>query len=182
VIAHHPHVPQGVDIHNGVPIAYSQGNFVFLQDLPNGELYFKRTGYLVHLDFVGKVLSGFSLTPYRVKAEGVFALQGDEKTQLLNELKLVSGLLKEDTKTQQVWNAVVDVQGEMYLRSMLQNMLNLFDEDGETAAARLHNIFFCPAHREQMMNGLKRISHGELGDSPEWAKELAKDWATRPLN
>jgi hypothetical protein len=32
-----------------------------------------------------------------------------------------------------------------------------------------------------MMNGLKRLSHGELGDSPEWAKELVKDWATRPL-
>jgi len=181
VIAHHPHVPQGVEIHNGVPIAYSQGNFVFLQDAPNGELYFKRTGYLVHLNFAGKVLSGFSLTPYRVKANGVFSLQGDEKTQLLNELKQVSELLKDDTKTQQMWNAVVDTQGEKYLRNMLQNMLTLFEEDGEAAAARLHNVFFCPAHREQMMNGLKRISHGELGDSPEWTKELVKDWATRPL-
>ena len=29
VVAHHPHVPQGIEIVEGVPIAYSQGNFVF---------------------------------------------------------------------------------------------------------------------------------------------------------
>jgi poly-gamma-glutamate synthesis protein (capsule biosynthesis protein) len=182
VIAHHPHVPQGVEIHNGVPIAYSQGNFVFRwADTREDYRYFVSTGYLVHLDFAGKVLSGFSLTPYRMKADGVFALQGDDKTQLLNELEQVSQLLKDDTNTQQAWNAVVDKQGEEYLKNLLQNTLNLFDKDSETAAARLHNIFFCPAHREQMMNGMKRISHGELGDSPEWAKELVEDWATRKL-
>ncbi len=182
VIAHHPHVPQGVEIHNGVPIAYSQGNFVFRwADTREDYRYFVSTGYLVHLDFAGKVLSQLSLTPYRMKADGVFALQGDDKTQLLNELEQVSELLKDDTKTQQAWNAVVDTQGEKYLRNMLQNLLNQFDEDGEAAAARLHNVFFCPAHREQMLNGLKRISHGELGDSPQWAKELVTDWTTRKL-
>ena len=29
VVAHHPHVLQGMEIHNGVPIAYSLGNFIF---------------------------------------------------------------------------------------------------------------------------------------------------------
>jgi poly-gamma-glutamate synthesis protein (capsule biosynthesis protein) len=182
VIAHHPHVPQGVEIHSGVPIAYSQGNFVFRwADTREDYRYFVNTGYLVHLDFAEKVLSQFSLTPYRMKDIGVFALQGDDKTQLLNELKQVSELLKDETKTRQAWNAVVETQGEKYLRNLVQNLLHQFEEDSEAAAARLHNVFFCPAHREQMMYGLKRLSHGELGDSPEWAKELVTDWSTRPL-
>ncbi|MCD8483763.1 MAG: CapA family protein, partial [Verrucomicrobia bacterium] len=29
VIAHHPHVPRGVELYQGVPIFYSQGNFLF---------------------------------------------------------------------------------------------------------------------------------------------------------
>jgi poly-gamma-glutamate synthesis protein (capsule biosynthesis protein) len=31
VIAHHPHVPQGVEWMGNVPIVYSLGNFVFMQ-------------------------------------------------------------------------------------------------------------------------------------------------------
>ena len=33
VIGHHPHVPQGVQIHQGVPICYSLGNFIFISRL-----------------------------------------------------------------------------------------------------------------------------------------------------
>lgn len=32
VIAHHPHVPQGIELYGNVPIVYSQGNFVFWMD------------------------------------------------------------------------------------------------------------------------------------------------------
>lgn len=34
VIGHHPHVPQGVERVNGVPVIHSLGNFVFLQNQP----------------------------------------------------------------------------------------------------------------------------------------------------
>jgi poly-gamma-glutamate synthesis protein (capsule biosynthesis protein) len=182
VIAHHPHVPQGVEIHQGVPIAYSQGNFVFRwADTRQSYRYFVSTGYLVHLDFAGKVLSELSLTPYRMKADGVFALQGEEKTQLLRELEQVSALLADERKSRQAWDAFVDNMGQDGMRNLLQNLVNQFDDDPDGAAARLHNIFFCPAHRELYLNGLKRISHGELGDSPQWAKDLVADWANRDL-
>ena len=47
VIAHHPHVPQGIELHHGVPIVYSMGNFVFWQTDP---AFYRHAGYLVHLD------------------------------------------------------------------------------------------------------------------------------------
>jgi len=181
VIGHHPHVPQGIEIHQGTPIAYSQGNFVFLQDAPNGALYFKRSGYLIHLDFAGKELREFSITPYRLKPEGVFALQGDEKTQLLDELKTVSAYLDDPRAIRYLWDAFVDNVGQKGMLGTIHNMQSLFEEDAETGAARLHNLFFCPAHRELYLNGLKRLSRGELGNSPQWAKDLVADWGKRLL-
>jgi len=184
VIAHHPHVPQGVEIHRGVPIAYSQGNFVFRWAATRGEglgRYFISTGYLVHVDFVGKQLSNFSLTPYRMKPDGVFALTGEEKAQLLSELERVSSLLADSRATRQLWDAFVDSIGQEDMMSTMNVFLNQFKDDHKVAAARLHNLFFCPAHRELYLNGLKRLSHGELGDSPEWAKELVADWGQRTL-
>jgi poly-gamma-glutamate synthesis protein (capsule biosynthesis protein) len=44
VVGHHPHVPQGVEVYQGRPIAYSLGNFALWH--PNGSP-FRRLGYLV---------------------------------------------------------------------------------------------------------------------------------------
>ena len=44
VIGHHPHVPQGVEYINGVPLVHSLGNFVFLQNAP-----WTRVGFVADL-------------------------------------------------------------------------------------------------------------------------------------
>ena len=41
IVGHHPHVPQGVQICNGVPICYSLGNFVFYQET---DLFYRKRG------------------------------------------------------------------------------------------------------------------------------------------
>lgn len=180
IIGHHPHVPQGVEVHRGVPIAYSQGNFVFCRADTNQDYrYFANSGYLVHLDFAGRELAAFSLTPYRMQREGVFALQGEEKTALLHDLQRVSELLNDAKAVRQVWDAFVDSYAQRGLFGPMAALAQQSQEDAELAAARLHNYFFCPAHCELYLNGLKRLSRGELGDSPQWAKELVDEWSRR---
>ena len=50
VIAHHPHVPQGVFFHQGeVPICCSLGNFLFYQPT---DLYWRKLGYMAELGAV----------------------------------------------------------------------------------------------------------------------------------
>lgn len=182
IIGHHPHVPQGVEVHQGVPIAYSQGNFVFhWGDTRDDHRYYVSAGYLVHLDFAGKELAEFSLTPYRMKREGVFALQGEEKTELLQKVEQVSELLSDPKKIEQAWNAFVDHYGHEFYFTRLSAHEEQAKEDLALASARLHNLFFAPAHRELYLNALKRLSKEEFGDSPQWAKDLVEEWGKRPL-
>jgi poly-gamma-glutamate synthesis protein (capsule biosynthesis protein) len=179
IVAHHPHAPQGIEVHNGVPIVYSQGNFVFWQDSPT---YFQHVGYLVHLDFAGKALHGMQLTPYYIGLESLSVLQGEEKERLFADLEKVSNVLEDDDKVEQVWDAVIDLRGEERIMGAIANDLKLIEQNPIKGAARLHNLFFAPVHRAYLMNGLKRISDGRFGDSPEWAKELVRDWTTRSLS
>ena len=50
VIAHHPHVAQGVEIYQGKAIAYSLGNFVFER---GREFFWSRLGYMLRMRFSG---------------------------------------------------------------------------------------------------------------------------------
>jgi poly-gamma-glutamate capsule biosynthesis protein CapA/YwtB (metallophosphatase superfamily) len=175
VVGHHPHVPQGIEIHHGTPIAYSQGNFVFFK----GEgRYFQSVGYLVHLDFSQGALSALSITPYRMRPNGVDQLSGEERNRFLSILRRVSSYLAEPAKISEAWDAFIDEMGEEGLKSPFASLLQLFEKEPRLAAARMHNRFFTPAHRELYLRGLKRAAEGRLGDSPEWARQLVREWAT----
>lgn len=47
VVGHHPHVPQGLQIHKKTPIFYSLGNFVFFQPT---DLLFRKLGIVLFAD------------------------------------------------------------------------------------------------------------------------------------
>lgn len=173
VIAHHPHVPQGIEIHEGVPIVYSQGNFVFWQE---DDAFYKHTGYLVHLDMNKERIAKLEISPYVIERNGLSLMHGQLRAGFLQSLRTVSELLADPGSVRDVWNAFVDVVGLSGMNGNLRTLLAEMADNTETGAARLHNLFFTPAHRELFMNGLKRATYGELGDSPEWAKALVNHW------
>lgn len=175
VVGHHPHVPQGIEVYHGTPIIYSQGNFVFFK---SEERYFQSVGYLVHLDFSEGALSSLSITPYRMRPHGVFRLAGEERDHFLRILRRVSGYLAEPSRISDAWDAFIDEMGEDGLKSPFASLLQLFEKDPRLAAARMHNRFFTPAHRELYLTGLKRLAEGRMGDAPGWARELVREWGT----
>lgn len=177
VVAHHPHVPQGMENHHGVPIFYSLGNFLFYRKAP---AFFQNTGYLVHLDFSGSRLAGWAITPYRLTDRGIFQLKGEAKASVLGDLKRVSDLLGDPKAIADAFCAFVDQFDAKAIFEMFETLITLSKENPMLAAARLHNLFFCPAHEQLFLNGLKRISRGELGNSPHWARDLVADWGHRP--
>ncbi len=178
VIGHHPHVPQGIEMHGGVPIAYSQGNFVFR---PADELHYTSVGYLVHLDFDGKRLAAFSLTPYALRPEGLTRLAEAELDAFAEDLAEVSRLLADPVAVRQAWNAFGDVWGPEGMTQVLGRILAEFPNDPRRCAAILHNLFFAPSHREYHLNTLKRLADGSFGDSPEWARRLVRKWMLRRI-
>ncbi len=178
VIAHHPHVPQGVEIHQGVPIAYSQGNFIFRRGTPH---YYLNIGYLVHLDIGSRKVEAVAMTPYRMEPEGTKVLAGEERAAFLKDLKELSGYLSDPKAVESFWNAFADLygKGEESLYDQLRSAVQRLEEDRPTALSYWHHYFFAPAHREYFSDGLKRLRLGTFGDSPEWAREWVRKWKER---
>ena len=86
VIAHHPHIVQGVEEYKGKPIFYSLGNFYF--DYPSNHPAWN-TGAVLELDFADKALQGYQIHIVQ-KEKDLIKLQdrtfSDNYMQVLNDL------------------------------------------------------------------------------------------------
>jgi poly-gamma-glutamate synthesis protein (capsule biosynthesis protein) len=173
VIAHHPHVPQGIEMYGETPIVYSQGNFVFWQE---NDLYYRHTGYLVHLDIHRKRIVGMQITPYLIERSGLSVMRGDAKSSFLNTLQAVSGLLAQTDAIRSVWNAFIGQIGLQGMIRLLKSGMNSIESDEPRGAEQLINAFFTPAHHEFYIDGFRRVADGQLGNSPEWAKAWLHHW------
>ena len=168
VVAHHPHVPQGIEIYRGVPIVYSMGNFVFWQEQANP---YQHKGFFVELELAGSRLAEIKVVPYGIYPEGVSLLEGPEKKQFFEELKMLSQLLYDPEKTEELWNAFADHHYDTRQKPEL-----VLDFSTPQAAARSKNFFITPAHRELMITMMERIHYRQIGTSESWAQELVRKW------
>lgn len=175
VIAHHPHVPQGIEVYKGVPIAYSLGNFAFWQE---SDLFFRHSGYMVALDVMGREVVRLQVVPYLIERHGLRLMPEGLRASFLRDLRMVSDALSEPEFVEAVWDAVVDRIGLEGLISRLHRDLKLLESDSVRAAARLKNLFFTPAHCELFIHGLGRAAEGRLGCAPTYAAELVERWLT----
>jgi poly-gamma-glutamate capsule biosynthesis protein CapA/YwtB (metallophosphatase superfamily) len=85
IVGSHPHWLQGFEYYNGVPIAYSLGNFLF-PDYVNGRS--AETGVLT-LKAKGDKID-MSFNPYMIRNNQITPVEGKERTKMLNYLQSVS--------------------------------------------------------------------------------------------
>lgn len=96
IIAHHPHVPQGIEWVNGVPIVYSLGNFVFKQGQPWtnrglwAELILRRTGAQAH----GRTEKTLIIRPLVVGYTPYFAT-GPDSARVMAHVDSISRLISD---------------------------------------------------------------------------------------
>lgn len=177
IIGHHPHVPQGIEVHRGVPIAYSLGNFMFWFE---DQAFYKHAGYVVHLDFVDRTLTGLEIVPYHIHRDGVSPMGRKMRRRFNSDMERVSDLLETPESIGHVWDAFVDRVGREGLAAWLERGVDTLRGTDSGQAATIANLFFTPAHSELFVNGLKRAAAGTLGQSPEWAKALVEHWLMYP--
>jgi hypothetical protein len=145
VVGHHPHVPQGIELHNGTPIAYSLGNFALWM---RATVEYRRLGYFLKARFRGSELHVLEIWPYRIGLDGLSLLAGEQLAGFLLELEELSALIADDDRLADVWDAYADswlvslgmqeladsialLAGEALLvQSVLKASLNRFDGDG----------------------------------------------------
>ena len=178
VIAHHPHVPQGLELHNDVPIFYSTGNYVFYQPT---DCYYRKLGYLVGLDLAddGK-LAGFKLHPYFLNDLGMRLLKGGELAEFSDLMQKLSAPLVEHGT--EAWNAVLkELWHNGHLHDIVFTMAKMFRDETMHGAARLYNQFTIPANYEFFPALLRRVVDGMIDDVPDEYYELAKAYYERKI-
>ncbi|WP_438503586.1 CapA family protein [Ectobacillus ponti] len=85
IVGSHPHWLQGFEYYNGVPVAYSLGNFLFPAYVKG---HAAETGVLT-LKCKGPDIS-MSFEPYTIRNNQIQPLQGAEKTQMYQYLQSIS--------------------------------------------------------------------------------------------
>lgn len=105
VIGHHPHVPQGIEIYKGTPIAYSLGNFGLYVKTP---LKYHTLGYLLEICGQGETINQIKIWPYKILAENIELLNNEAKIQFLTELEAFSELITSPGKLEEIWGAYSD--------------------------------------------------------------------------
>jgi hypothetical protein len=105
VVGHHPHVPQGIELYKGAPIAYSLGNFAFLMET---SVEYHRLGYFLKARFRGSELHVLEIWPYRVGIDGLSLLAGKQLTGFLSKLEELSAIVADDSHLADVWDAYAD--------------------------------------------------------------------------
>lgn len=105
IVGHHPHVPQGMALVDGTPIAYSLGNF----DLPAPpDAWLQHLGYALKASISrGRVLKVQAI-PYRIGTRGPVLLEGEERRQFGTLLAELSRLAADQAAADDLWAAYVD--------------------------------------------------------------------------
>jgi len=176
IVAHHPHVPQGIEIRGGVPICYSQGNFAFYQET---DLHYRKVGYLVKAQFSRRGLQGLEIVPYGISPRGLRRLQGVDARRFFSALRRVSMPLARPKGVAQAWRGFLRYYGVRGFREEIERILSVLEKDPPKGAAMFRNRLTTMQHREHWMDLLSRIMTKQLDDAPRWAVALAEEWMTR---
>lgn len=179
VIGHHAHVPQGIQFVNGVPVCYSLGNFVFWQET---DLLYRKLGYLVKAGVSREGLSHLDIIPYGIGSESLRLLQRDERAHFFEALRKVTLPLAEPNGNAEAWHGFLRHYGIKGFRDEIAMILAKMDQEPAKGAAMLRNRVATMQHREHWIDAMTRIMDGTIGDSPQWAYDLAVEWLTRKLS
>ena len=178
VIAHHPHVPQGIKFHRGVPICCSLGNFVFYQPT---DLYFRKLGYMVNLGLTREGLASLDLIPYQIQDQGLSTLRPEEQNYFFTRFKEISLPLDTRAGIENSWNGFLHYYGKEGFKNEVTTILEKMETEPQKGAAMFRNRLTTCQHFYHWKDMMNRMVNNELESSPSWARDLAEEWLTRKI-
>jgi poly-gamma-glutamate synthesis protein (capsule biosynthesis protein) len=161
VIGHHPHCISGFEVHQGSPIFYSLGNFLFT--LPS-EFDWWYTGLVLalHLDR-GTGISweltpvAFSKTDFRLTR-----LAGEADASVRRDVKEYSRIIADKTLLDREWQAFLD-RYERYYLNIFSPLSFIRNDRVKTGLIKLglDRLFIARAHYAMILNTIRCESHAE---------------------
>jgi hypothetical protein len=170
VIAMHPHCPQGFEIHEGKPIVYSLGNFLFEKpgqggaNIDKNDMWWK--GYMVNISFSKDRAVSLEVIPHRFcPFEKKFSLlEGEGRDEFLKYLSHLSGIIEDEQERELMWQGWCAMKGPQWMR-YLDGAAYAANIDGEELNQRVYsarNMFTCEAHNELAATYLRMLCDGRV--------------------
>ncbi len=178
VTGHHPHVPQGVQIYNGVPICYSLGNFVFFQKT---NLHYRKLGYMVKAGISKEGISGIRLIPYEILPERLALLKDSKLTEFYGDMQKISGPLNETTGITDTWNGFLKYYGLDGFKDEISRIMKQIDDDLPKGVTMFRNRITTMQHSYHLTDLMTRLAEGTLQDAPDWAVDMADLWFSKTI-
>ncbi len=178
VVGHHPHVPQGLEVRRGRLIAYSLGNFVFWQP---GDLYYRRTGFILHLRVRRGRLAGYEIQPYRITESGLRLLQSRERTAFGRRLGQVSRPLSTAKGVDEAWRAYLAYYGPAGFKKEVLSILEKMETEPQKGAAMFRNRVTTRQHVELWRDALTEFMAGTPKPVPPRLTRAIAEWFDRTV-
>jgi poly-gamma-glutamate synthesis protein (capsule biosynthesis protein) len=179
VIGHHPHVPQGVEMWNGTPIAYSLGNFVFYQPV---DLHYRKTGFVVTLDLADDTVEGVALHPYRITDAGLRGLDAAEARDFQRDMTRVSRPFRTRGGPARAWDAYLAHYGAAGFTAEVSMILDRMKADPRKGAAMFRNRVTTMQHAELWRGALTRLMAEAPRPASPGALAIVGDWFGRKVS
>lgn len=167
VIAMHTHCPQGYEIYNGKPIAYSMGNFLFKSMsncMADSDPWYY--GYMCGLEITKDKQLEMDIVPYKFNndATRINVFTGQEKVKMLDYIKKIS--------------AIINDEEELHLMFMgwcyLNQWFPIVPEDISIPYElyRSKNLLWCEAHAEKIRENYRILVENEIDKAEEYSKRI----------
>jgi poly-gamma-glutamate synthesis protein (capsule biosynthesis protein) len=163
VIAHHPHIPQGIEFYNNRVIVYSLGDFMFefLNDPGT------RITFALEIQFTKKEIKSVHIHPMRKADDGgmVFLLE-KEKQLFVHHMNSLSDPLNRPDKLEILYSQGILKRFETFYSGKLKQNLPLSlskKKQKDLAAAFMLNMFNCPSHIEALRTVFSMLHEGRYG-------------------
>lgn len=150
VVCHHPHVPQGIEVYNGRPIAYSLGNFLFDWPEPEPET---DSSFLLELGLGPSSVVEIAVHPFvRTASGGAALLTGRDKIDYLAFIADLSRPLTDGAALDALWREQCRALFDVWYRPRLKRLVSIdADDPRERRRAQL-----------TILNLIQNAEHGEV--------------------
>jgi poly-gamma-glutamate synthesis protein (capsule biosynthesis protein) len=175
VVAHHPHIVQGVELYRDRPIFYSLGNFLF--DYARREAAgHTDVGMLVQAELDEQGVAALQLRPYRAGPNaGVELLDGARFGRFMACIERLSAPLADLELLRSLWEEEARLLLEGGLRNHIARIPAALDptaEEHQQATAVALNLFRCDAHHQSAETALRLLYEGRIESVPEHRREI----------
>jgi len=167
IVCHHSHVSSGFEIHNGTPIFYSLGNFLFSYraEYKKGDWFYS---YAVSAGISKSGICNIRLIPVRQKRTkpGLELMNNEEAVKFCNDILDISEIILSPDILEKKWVEFCDLNKTTYIatafnlnffeRQLLKFRFPVFWKIDEKSWLRFQNHIECESHLNALQTVIKR--------------------------